>query len=76
MENQPTMHDLDTVAKILKSSRRTVERYIANGDIAAMKIGGRRMIEAAELQDFFGRLRVAAAKERAANSRAAKKRVA
>jgi excisionase family DNA binding protein len=76
MDNQPTMYDLEAVAKILKTSRRTVERYIANGDIAAMKIGGRRMIEATEIRDFFARLRVAAARERAANSRAAKKRVA
>jgi len=64
------------VAKILQTSRRTVERYIANGDIAAMKIGGRVKIEQSELDDFFARLRSAAAKQRAANSRAAKKRVA
>jgi excisionase family DNA binding protein len=77
MNDKPTeLLDLDTVAKILQTSRRTVERYITSGQIAAMKIGGRVRIEQSELTDFFARLRSTAAKERAARSRAAKKRVA
>lgn len=67
---------LDDVATELGVVRRTLERWIADGQIAALKIGHHTFIERSELDDFYARARADAARARSARAKAARKRAA
>lgn len=69
-------HPIDTAAALLHVSRRTLERWIADGRIAALKIGHRTLIEQPELDDFYARARAEAARKRFNRAKAARKRAA
>lgn len=68
--------DLDQVAVELRVSRRTVERNIADGQIAAFKIRTRVYVERTELNDFMSRQRAEARRTRATRAKAARRRAA
>lgn len=72
----PERHPIDHAATLLNVSRRTLERWIADGRIAALKIGHRTLIEQAELDDFYARARADATRKRYTRARAARKRAA
>jgi excisionase family DNA binding protein len=44
---------IDEVAELLRLGKRTVERYVGEGEIASVKIGRRRLVERAELERFL-----------------------
>lgn len=43
---------IDEVAERLRVGKRTVERFLADGDLASVKIGRRRLIPAPELERY------------------------
>jgi excisionase family DNA binding protein len=67
----PELLTYDEVAEKLRVKRRTVERYVADGLIAAIRPG---YVERTELADFFARARAEGARRRAANAKAARRR--
>ncbi|WP_028924228.1 helix-turn-helix domain-containing protein [Pseudonocardia acaciae] len=60
-------------AAVLGKKPRTVERWVRDGVIAAIKVGASRRIERRELDDYFARRRAEANRERAAAAKARKR---
>jgi excisionase family DNA binding protein len=52
--DEPLLLDLDRAAKRLSISRPTLERMIRSGAVRSRKIGGRRMVPAAEVKRLAG----------------------
>ena len=51
---QITMYDIKEVAEILKVTPRTVQQYITDKRIPAMKIGRKWRIKEDDLKEFLG----------------------
>ena len=54
---QPAMYSVKQVALATNLSRSTLYNYMKSGMLKFLKAGSRRLIEAAELELFIGRLR-------------------
>lgn len=61
-------------ARALRVSERSVYRMITDGELAALKHGGKLWIEPDEITDYFARQRADAAKLRADRAKAARNR--
>jgi excisionase family DNA binding protein len=46
---------LDEVAERCRAGRRTVEKWIAAGDLASIKVGKRRLVPVTALEQFLRR---------------------
>lgn len=66
--------DLDRVGRELAISKRSVQRLIQDGELAALLHGGRRMVTRTELADYVARRAASAAKARSARARARRAR--
>jgi excisionase family DNA binding protein len=48
--------DLDEAAEVLRSSRRSVERYVKDGALPSVTIGSRRLVRGEDLRRFVEEL--------------------
>lgn len=53
----PLLHPFADVASSLGVSVRKVEQLVAQGELAAVRLGGKRMVEHGELMTFVEKLR-------------------
>jgi excisionase family DNA binding protein len=48
-----TLLTIDEVAERLRVGKRTVERWVAEGEIASVKMGRRRLVQETELERYL-----------------------
>lgn len=71
---QPGLLHIDVAATRLGVTRRTVDRMIADGELASPKIGGKRWVHEDEIADFVERQLGKAKKQRAERAAAKRRR--